>query len=87
MTNTTETPTRFKIKRTKEWRRPVNINLEVRFSEDNRKVTPRDLENAAIAAAAAARTVLESTYYPYSIDEIDGQVEYSYVQSRKSFKG
>lgn len=69
----------------KQWRRPSNIHLEVLFEEGNRKITPADLQRAAEAAAVAARTVLESARKPYSIAEINGSVDYTYVQSRNEF--
>lgn len=67
------------------WRRPCAIKMEILFEEGNRKVTPADLELAAQAAAASARSVLESRYKPYSIAEIDVTVDYTYVHSRAEF--
>lgn len=71
----------------KQWARPVTLTLTAYFSEGSRKVTPSDLEKASIAAVQAFRTSLESRTPAYDIAEIEGEVSYFYLQSRKKVTG
>lgn len=68
-----------------QWARPVSITVDVVFEEGSRKVTPADLEKAALAGAGAIRSVLENRSPAYNVASVTGEVEYKYVQSLKPF--
>lgn len=65
--------------------RPATVRMEFVFYDDNRKVTPADLNRAGEVAAAAARSYLESRWKPYDIAEINVEVDYTYIHARKNF--
>lgn len=67
--------------------RPASVTFNITFADDNRKVTPADLERAAEAAASALRTSLESRTPKYRIASIGVAYDYVYVMARKAFSG
>jgi hypothetical protein len=66
---------------------PVRIMIELAFTSDSRRVTPRDLERATEAANAAFRASLESRSPAYKIASITATLEYVYVQVQRKIKG
>jgi len=66
---------------------PARIVTEILFTDDCRRITPRDLEDAARAMMIAGRASLEGRKPAYSIASIKCQVEYLYVQARRTLKG
>lgn len=74
-------PARRKV----QWDRPVDIRIRIALDQDGRRVTPADVETAAEMAANIAKTYLESRTIPYTVKAVEGEVVYSYEQSRKRF--
>lgn len=62
--------------------RPVTVEIRANFPKKGaRKVTPADLEKAAVAAALAFRAQLENRSPAYEVLDLQYEMQYSYIQA------
>jgi hypothetical protein len=65
--------------------RPVTVSIRAHFpKKGGRKVTPADLDKAAMAAALAFRAQLENRTPAYEVKDLTYDLEYSYLQHQNS---